>query len=43
MNEYMDWTPIEMKMLRNINYDETWAEMLDTDLEEFDAWEDEID
>jgi hypothetical protein len=30
-------------MLQDFSFDEAWSEMLDADLKEFDAWEDEIE
>ena len=39
----MDWTDIEREQLLDKDFDEELAEILNADVKEFDAWEDEIE
>ena len=35
----MDWTEVELAQINERFYDQTWADLLDEDTEEFDAYE----
>ena len=39
----MDWTDIEREQLLDKDFDEEWAEILNADVKEFDAWKDETE
>jgi hypothetical protein len=42
VNQFMDWTDIEIEQIQDRNYDEDWVETLDEGQPLFDAWEDEV-
>jgi C1A family cysteine protease len=43
MNEYMDWTDIEIEQIQDIGYDEDLSEIINSQIPEFDAWNDATD